>query len=206
MIPLYPPPERPVRSGSPSGLRKVLLVAGSAVGCALAIFIVYIGVIVATGNFHAVVPGEFYRSAQPSAATIARYQRDQGIRTIINLRGENADEPWYQEEIAAAREFSIRHVDFRVSAKRGLTKKQAWQLIEIMERAPKPLLVHCESGVDRSGLASALYLAAVERAGEAAAEEQLSLRFGHIAASWARGWGMTVTFEEMEPSLGYMDS
>lgn len=139
-------------------------------------------------------------------AAITDYQREHGLRSIINLRGENRGAAWYDNEIATARRLGIQHIDFKMSARRGITKEEAWRLIKVMEQAPKPLLIHCESGADRTGLASALYLAAIKHADEATAERQLSIRYGHIASPSAKGWGMTVAFEDMEPSLGYQDS
>ena len=199
-------PPKPAAVARDRPVARLLARAGMFGGGLLAVVLGYVVLAAVTGNFHPVVAGEVYRSAQPSGPTLARYQKDHGIRTVINLRGENASSAWYQDEIATSGRLGIRHIDFRMSARRGLTKKQAWRLIEIMQRAPKPLLIHCESGADRTGLASALYVAAVERLGERAAEAQLSLRYGHIAAPFGNGWGMTVTFEDMEPSLGFIDS
>lgn len=174
-----------------------------AVGAAFTAVILYAFFIILTGNFHAVERDEVFRSAQPSGQTIASYQQRHHIRSIINLRGENTGSPWYDEEVAAARRLGIRHIDFRMSSKKELTQAEAEQLIELMRTAPKPLLIHCQSGSDRTGLASALYVAAVKRWGEAAAESQLSIRYGHVAAPFARGWAMSTTFEAMEPALGY---
>lgn len=188
------------------GLKRTLRVVSVVLGVGLFSIITYAGTMAATGNFHTVAPGEVYRAAQPSPAAITDYQREYGVRTIINLRGENPGAPWYDNEVATARRLGIEHIDFKMSARRGITKEEAWRLIEVMEQAPKPLLIHCESGVDRSGLASALYLAAIKRTGEEIAERQLSIRYGHIASPSAKGWGMTVTFEDMEPSLGYTES
>lgn len=137
---------------------------------------------------------------------LERYARDHGIRTVINLRGANPSEAWYRDEVATARRLGLRHIDFRMSAKRGITNEEAWRLIQVMRDAPKPLLIHCESGADRSGLASALYVAAVEGLGEEAAERHLSLRYGHVQAPFGKGWGSTVTWERMEPSLGFVGS
>jgi protein tyrosine/serine phosphatase len=187
-------------------LNLALRLAGVVLSVGLISILTYAGTLAATGNLHAVAAGEVYRSAQPSAAAITNYQRDLGVRTILNLRGENLGAAWYDNEIATARRLGIQHIDFKMSARRGITKEEAWRLIQIMDQAPKPLLIHCESGADRSGLASALYLAAIKRTGEEIAERQLSFRYGHIASPSAKGWGMTVTFEDMEPSLGYTAS
>ena len=187
-------------------MKTAFRIVCGALGVGLVSLLAYVATMAATGNFHPVVAEEVYRSAQPSPAAIARYRSKYNVRTIINLRGENRGSAWYDDEVATARKLGIQHIDFRVSARHGLSKEEAWQLIQIMEQAPKPLLIHCESGVDRSGLASALYLAGVKRASEKVAERQLSIRYGHIALPFAKGWGMTTTFEEMEPSLGYRRS
>lgn len=187
-------------------LNLALRLAGVVLSVGLISILTYAGTLPATGNFHTVAAGEVYRSAQPSAGAIADYQREHGVRTILNLRGENRGSDWYDKEVATARRLGIRHIDFKMSARRGITKEEGWRLIRVMQQAPKPLLIHCESGADRSGLASALYLAAIKRTGEEIAERQLSFRYGHIASPSAKGWGMTVTFEDMEPSLGYTAS
>ena len=188
-------------------MRALLLTTVCAVGlAALVSLLVYAAIVVARDNLHTVVAHELYRSAQPSADDIGRYRRTLGIRTIINLRGENAGTDWYDDELRAARSQGVQHVDFRMSARRGLTNAQAWRLIALMRSMPKPILIHCESGADRSGLAASLYLAAVKSTDERTAEDQLSLRYGHINASFGKGYGMNRTFEAMESSLGYSGS
>jgi protein tyrosine/serine phosphatase len=46
----------------------------------------------------------------------------------------------------------------------------------------RPALVHCKSGADRAGIASALFVL-IEGGSVAEARRQLSLRFGHIRQS-----------------------
>jgi len=153
-----------------------------------------------------VVAGEFYRSGQPTPEQIAAYKSKYGIATIVNLRGPNARHSWYQAEVAAARRHGIAHVDFRMSAKHLLSQERAAELVAILKTAKKPVLIHCQSGADRSGLVAALYLATTGR-GEAAAEAQLSLRFGHFAIPvLSRAYAMDETFERLEPWLGFPDS
>jgi protein tyrosine/serine phosphatase len=166
----------------------------------------YLGALQLTGNFHSVVANELYRSAQPTATDIAHYQKAHGVKTIINLRGENRGSPWCDAEIAEAKQLGIIHVDFRMSARRELTRAEAADLIGMLKRAEKPILIHCKAGADRSGLAAALYVAAVAKLGEAAAEGRISIRYGHISLPLSAAYAMDRTFEALEPWLGFPDS
>ena len=78
------------------------------------------------------------------------------------------------------------------------------RLVALMRDAPKPLLIHCRAGADRSGLAASLYLAAIDGAGEERAEAQLSFRFGHIGIPWlSETYAMDETWEALETWLGF---
>ncbi len=157
-------------------------------------------------NFYVLVDGQAYRSAQPNGEEIRKYALERGIATILNLRGANSGAPWYDEEVATARQLGIEHIDFAMSARRELTPERAMELISIMKNARKPLLIHCRAGADRTGLASALYMAFIAHRGEAAAESQLSLRFGHYALPVIGTEQMDLTWEAMEPYFGFPKS
>jgi protein tyrosine/serine phosphatase len=103
--------------------------------------------------------------------------------------------------LAASQSLGIMHMDFRMKASREMTDAQAKELIELMRHAPKPLLVHCNAGADRSGLASALYVAAIAKGEEAAAERQLSLRYGHVPLWFRESAAMRHTLTRLEPTL-----
>lgn len=127
--------------------------------------------------------------------------------TVLNLRGRNDGADWYETERAVTDRLGIRHIDFKMSASRQLDRTQVSQLITIMQDAPKPLLIHCLGGADRTGLAAALYVAGIERQDEGAAERQLSLSYGHIGLPWvSKAWAMNQTWEEVEPMLGFIGS
>jgi hypothetical protein len=49
----------------------------------------------------------------------------------------------------------------------------------VLDNAARPVLFHCRSGGDRSGLAAAIFLLLYTDASLAEARGQLSLRFGH---------------------------
>jgi protein tyrosine/serine phosphatase len=166
----------------------------------------HLGILHLGDNFHAVVPGQLYRSAQPTPELIDDYQKEYGIRTVINLRGENVGSDWYDAELAATSRLGIKFVNFRMSAKRELTQDRFTELMAVLREAEKPILVHCMSGSDRSGLVSALYLAAVAKVGEEQADSQISFRYGHIPLRFSPPYAMQRSFEALKPVLGFSAS
>ncbi len=159
-----------------------------------------------TGNFHTILAGEVYRSGQPKAGDIARYAQHYGIRSVLNLRGENHGVTWYEKELAESAQAGITHYDYRLSAHTTLSPRQAAELIALMAQAPKPLLIHCQGGANRTGLAAALYLAAIARADEPRAAAELSIWYGDLP-HWLDPRNATYeAFECLKPMLGYAPS
>ncbi|MDB6454459.1 tyrosine-protein phosphatase [Falsirhodobacter sp. 20TX0035] len=72
----------------------------------------------------------------------------------------------------------------------------------LLRAAPKPVLIHCMSGADRTGLASALLLANLNH-DEDAAERQISFRYGHISIPYTAAWPMDQSWEALEGWLGF---
>ncbi len=166
----------------------------------------YLGLLQLSGNFHTVIAGELYRSAQPTAAQIKDYAQTYGIRTIVNLRGASKDATWYTDETSTAQRLGIRHIDFRMVASRGLTAEQADQLVALLKDAPKPILIHCQGGADRTGLASVIYSQQIAGLPVDKAERQLSLFFGHIGLPHiSRAYAMDRTWEMLERHYGLSD-
>lgn len=177
-----------------------------AIGLAVALLVGHVGYLHLSGNLHPVIDGELYRAGQLSPSALRQAVADHGIRSIINLRGAN-DADWYRAERATADELGLHYVNFPMTSRRLFSQDQARDVIEILRTAPKPVLVHCAAGADRTGLVSALYLAAVARLPEAVAESQLSIRYGHLAVPLlSAAWPMDESFEALEPWLGYTDS
>ncbi len=162
------------------------------------LFGIYLGYLHVTGNFHEIVIGKLYRSAQLKPNDITIYKRKYGIKTIINLRGINKGEAWYDAEVAASIANHIVHVDILMSPERPLNKQETLELINIMRDAPKPILIHCASGTNRTSLASALYLFAIERTSNAKAKTQLSLLYGHFPLPFLRSYAMDKTFKNWQ--------
>lgn len=140
----------------------------------------YCGIIIATGNLHAVEPGRLYRSAQLDKAGLGAVIALYHLHSVLNLRGPNPNSAWYVDERAAARQAGVAHYDVALSARRAPAPEQIARILDILRTAPKPLLIHCRSGADRTGLVAALYRYAIEHQPAAQAAGELSLRYGHF--------------------------
>lgn len=169
------------KPGPSPRVRKRRRLAWAVAGAVLIPLAIKEGDVLVGQNFHAVVPGELYRSAQLSPSALrARVERE-GIRTVVNLRGENKGQTWYDDEVRECAALGVRHIDVRISARELPPKDQAELLLAALHDAPRPILVHCKNGADRSGLACAAYLIA-ERGEPAdrAVSAQLNLWYGHM--------------------------
>ncbi len=131
-------------------------------------------------NFHTVVPGQVYRSAQMNGKDLARCINKYGIKSVLNLRGENLTSDWHQAEIATAAKLNVIHYDRSLGSGTPLTLEQMNDLVTLLRQAPKPVLIHCYGGADRSGLVSALYRFAIEQQKPGAADKELSIWYGHV--------------------------
>ena len=134
----------------------------------------------ATHNLHTVSDGKVYRAAQMDGAALNRVISEKGIKTIINLRGSGGDQDWYRAETNAAAQGGAEHYDFSLSASKEVDDRMMEQIVATLERAPKPVLIHCKNGADRSGLVGALYLYCLEGKPADAADKQLTMLYGHV--------------------------
>jgi protein tyrosine/serine phosphatase len=119
-----------------------------------------------------------WRSAQPAPHHIRALAR-QGIRTIVNLRGERLCGSYWLERDVCAR-YGISLVNFKVHSRMPPSREQVEEARALFARVEYPMLMHCKSGADRVGLMSVLYRHLHEGVPIDAARDQLSLRYGHF--------------------------
>jgi len=131
-------------------------------------------------NFHPITQGEAYRSAQLDRDELAYYIRTYNIRSIINLRGDDLSATWYREEKQVCAEHNVKLYDLSLSACREPLKEEIQTLIMLFNKIPRPVLLHCRSGSDRTGLAAAIWKVVVDKQPKSEAKEQLSPFFGHF--------------------------
>ena len=109
-------------------------------------------------NFHWIVPGEAARSAQAYAGFLAPFLRRHGIRSMINLRGPNPNYGWWRSEKTACETVGATHFDVILDSRHLPTREMLVALFDAFDAAPKPFLVKCSGGQDRTSLAAALYI------------------------------------------------
>jgi protein tyrosine/serine phosphatase len=175
-----PTPEQPTAPPTRPSWRRAAKATGIALVVAVLSIGAYFGSIQIGGNVHLVEPGQLYRSAQLGRSGFAKLVRQHGIRTIVNLRGAHPGASWYDGEIAVSDSLGVTHYDFGLSATHMVTPAQIDSILRLLRAAPKPILIHCQSGSDRSGLVAALYEAEIAGKSDSAADDQLSLRYGHF--------------------------
>lgn len=129
-------------------------------------------------NIHTVIPGKLYRSGQLPVNALLTLVKRQKIRTLINLRGKNSGRKWYRDERALAKTLGLKYLDVALNATHPPNSKQLTQLTTWILHAKKPILAHCQGGVDRTGFASALAIALLTHATLNQANTAFSIRYG----------------------------
>jgi predicted protein tyrosine phosphatase len=129
-------------------------------------------------NLHEVVPGEIYRSGQPDAERLAEMIDELGLRSVVTLRGEDVEAAWYRDELALTGDLGLEFRAVRLSGDRMPRRKRLVQVVDWIDALPRPILLHCQGGVERVGLASAVAMLLDGRP-LSVAEDQFALRYGY---------------------------
>ncbi len=106
-------------------------------------------------NFQVVVPG-VYRSAQPTRADLERWTDEYSLEAILNLRRIHEGVDWWKTERDFVRERGMAHQTIKLNADRMPPVSRLVALVDGLDRAPRPLLIHCQGGIERTGLGAAV--------------------------------------------------
>jgi protein tyrosine/serine phosphatase len=160
-----------------TGEKRLKRVTRSAAGVLIIVILLlgaYVLYEVAQSNFHTVAPGQVYRSSRMNTNTLARTIQAHQIKSVLSLVGPSL------VESNAVRQSGAMYYDVSISDRHEVTDQRMDEIVTILRTAPKPLLVHCKSGADRAGLASALYRYAIEGQPADQADDSLTLLYGHM--------------------------
>jgi undecaprenyl-diphosphatase len=148
----------------------------------------------ATGNFHAITRGEAYRSAQLDSKQLTHYLAKYHIKSVLNLRGAEPGVEWYDTEIKVSTEHHVAHFDLTLSALSEPTPADVHFMLTIFKTAPRPLLIHCLGGADRSGFGAAVWKMTIDNEPASRAARQLTILYGHLP--FGKTQVMDKTFEK----------
>lgn len=134
-------------------------------------------------TFHAIEAGKAYRSGQLSPEALGwaidRYQ----IKTVLNLRGHNPNKPWYQDEAGVCSAKKVTLIDVPMSSQKLPPPELLKSVLATLRSHEGPILIHCESGSDRTGLVAGLYRLDVLKQTREEAEAELTAEYGHFRAA-----------------------
>jgi len=114
---------------------------------------------------------------------------------VINLRGKDHKD-WYKNEVKTVNKMKVKYYILPLSPHKLPPPDKMRRLVKILQQAPRPVLIHCKAGADRTGLASAVALILFENASLKRAEKQYSLFYlvtspdsvGKLVFPYYRAW------------------
>lgn len=148
----------------------------------LGVAIYYTSIFHFTQNFYEIDKGKFYRSAQLSKYELENFIGKYGIKTVISLRGNPPGLFEEEPEAVTLKRLNVPLHSLALEMDYFPSKEDLNQVLMLLHDAPKPILVHCRSGADRTGMVSALYEMEEMKIPKEEALEQLSPKYLHLKA------------------------
>nr|WP_239029640.1 tyrosine-protein phosphatase [Novacetimonas pomaceti] len=132
-------------------------------------------------NFRTVIPGRVYRCNHPTPWRLAMATRRLRLKTLVNLRGHRkcGSDALSRD---AARRLGLKHIDMAFESRNAPHRDRIERFEAIYRSVTFPMLMHCKSGADRTGLAAGLVIL-FEGGTAREALRQLSWKNGHFNSS-----------------------
>lgn len=131
-------------------------------------------------NFYQIAPG-VWRSNHPTHKRFEQ-MKEMGITHVLNLRGAGGA-AHYLTEKESCETLGLTLVDCSLQARSAAAPGNILEVIETFRSIPRPFVMHCKSGADRAGFASALYLMCHEGRPVEEARKMLSAKYIHLRKS-----------------------
>jgi len=163
-------------------LKKILSII---IVLSLLLFVIYN--LYNTRIIHTVIEGRIYRSGQLSENALKSLISDKNIKSILNLRGEGDNLEWYMREKEITEEKHVKLYDVGISPNELPECRKLMNILDIVLTSERPLLVHCNRGVDRTGMVSTLALAIEKNPPLSELRKQFSFRYGVLPFSRSIG-------------------
>lgn len=128
-------------------------------------------------NFFEIAPG-VYRSNHPTHDRFVK-MKEMGIKSVLNLRGAGGA-AHYLTEKESCDALGLTLVDCNLLARDAASRENVIKVIDAFSTIQKPFVMHCKSGADRAGFASAMYLMIAEGKPVSEARKMLSPKYVHL--------------------------
>jgi len=130
--------------------------------------------------------------------------RDMGIKSVINLRGEDKYAHYLFEE-ESCRILGIKLYNTKLWARTAANRENIVAVIDAMRMVQRPFLFHCKSGADRAGFCAAMYQIIFDDVPVQEARKQLSIKFIHLKWSKTGVQGYILDVFEARQAKGNID-
>lgn len=130
-------------------------------------------------NLHQIQGTQVYRSAQPDDDLLRRLVQEDGLKSILKLNSRNSSSRSGREEEVAA-QLRLKMVYLPMAMHRLPSRQEMINLLNAIESTPRPMLIHCNAGADRTGLAAAMVAMQQGESFDQAVKQQLSAYYLHI--------------------------
>ncbi|HVU20446.1 MAG TPA: hypothetical protein VHE09_06910 [Rhizomicrobium sp.] len=154
-------------------------------------------------NFYWIDGRDAARASQAYLGALGTFLRSNCLKAVINLRGAHTKVSWWRYEHETCAKLGVAHFDVTLNSRRLPLRNMLVSLFDAFDAAPKPFVVKCAGGQDRTSLAAALYI--VHRHGWGArerAQKQFSrFPYLHFPRAHQRWLGQFLPFA-MELSKG----
>lgn len=131
-------------------------------------------------NFFEIAPG-VYRSNHPTHRRFVKLKQ-MGVKTILNLRGSYGAAHYLVEQ-ESCEALGLQLISVSMQARHAPPREEIQALLAAFREAEKPFVMHCKSGADRAGFASALYLLVIEGRPMSEARRMLGVKYLHLSMS-----------------------
>jgi protein tyrosine/serine phosphatase len=131
-------------------------------------------------NFHK-LSDNAYRSSQPTMYQLKGIVSKYGIKTVINLKGENRNSGHFLLERRTCEKLGVTMVNHTIYSRKMPDLNIVKNARKMLEGVEYPILLHCKAGADRAGIISALYKYFIENRSMEESIRQLDFwPYGHI--------------------------
>lgn len=145
-------------------------------------------------NFHKLSENA-YRSSQPTMCQLRGIVKKYGIKTVVNLKGENRNSGYFLLERQTCSKLGVTMVNHTIYSRQMPDLADVREARKMLERVAYPILLHCKAGADRAGIISTFYKYFIEKRPMEECIRQLDFwRYGHVR--FAKAGKMDFFFQE----------